>query len=344
MNINEIFENARISKLAMGLGRSPNQINKIHESDAELIRLNDKTILAVSTDSITEEIELGFYREPYTMGWVLIMAAFSDIAAVGATPLGVTTCVQFTPDSGEQYLQDLFKGMHDACCELGTFILGGDMNSGSACVFSATAVGHLENRYVSRSGALPGDRVFITGKMGSGNLMAWKALQGTTDINNEAGYRPRARVNYAGLLLKYANAAIDTSDGLISALDQLMRINGVGFNIDSPAQDFIEMDEEMAQMKLNPFLLIAALHGEYEIVFSVSPEKVDSMLLDAASQGLNPVDIGEVRAESGLRFDTFGGILVDSVYLRNLFENSGGDLGKYMEGLFQYVSSHISGI
>ena len=58
--LDEILENKVINKLISGFERSPDQLNKPHESDAEIIQINDKTKLAVTTDSISEEISTGF--------------------------------------------------------------------------------------------------------------------------------------------------------------------------------------------------------------------------------------------------------------------------------------------
>ncbi|MBP1683766.1 MAG: hypothetical protein H6Q27_1333, partial [Ignavibacteriaceae bacterium] len=87
--LNEILENKIINSLISGFERSPHQLNYPHESDAEIIQLNDNTKLAITTDSISEEISTGLYDDPYLIGWMIVTVNMSDLAAVGASPLGI---------------------------------------------------------------------------------------------------------------------------------------------------------------------------------------------------------------------------------------------------------------
>ena len=73
--LNEIIENSNISKIASCYKRSPLQVNKIHESDSEIIKLKDNIFLAITTDSISEEIETGLYDDPWLIGWMAVTPA-----------------------------------------------------------------------------------------------------------------------------------------------------------------------------------------------------------------------------------------------------------------------------
>jgi thiamine-monophosphate kinase len=86
--LNEILENKIIDNLIAGFERSPDQLNKPHESDAEIMQLGTLK-LAVTTDSISEEISTGLYEEPYLIGWMIVTVNMSDLTAVGATPIGI---------------------------------------------------------------------------------------------------------------------------------------------------------------------------------------------------------------------------------------------------------------
>jgi thiamine-monophosphate kinase len=83
--LNSILENQKINKLLSDFRRSPHQLNKPHESDAEIIKLND-ALLAITTDSISEEILTGLYDDPYIIGWMIVTVNMSDLAAVGSSP------------------------------------------------------------------------------------------------------------------------------------------------------------------------------------------------------------------------------------------------------------------
>ena len=69
----------------------PHRVNGVHEADAELVdpgAMNGH-LLAVTTDGVIEEISSGLYDDPYLMGWMLATVNLSDLAAVGADPMGL---------------------------------------------------------------------------------------------------------------------------------------------------------------------------------------------------------------------------------------------------------------
>jgi len=85
-----VRENALVESLVRALPRSSLQRNGVGESDAELVRLpGSDLLLAITNDAIVEEIEIGLYRDPYLIGWVTVVASASDLAAVGADPVGI---------------------------------------------------------------------------------------------------------------------------------------------------------------------------------------------------------------------------------------------------------------
>jgi len=333
MHLHDIIENLRISELVKQFPRSSEQLNQTHESDAELLQLSDSTTLAIATDSISEELELGFYEDPFTMGWVLVNAAFSDIAASAASPLGITTGLTISSSNRDNFSEELFHGIHAACKDLGTFLLGGDLNYGSQNVFSATALGLLQNKFLTRKGISHGDRLFATGHMGLGNWMVWKKLQGE---NREKIYRPKARLNYREILLEYATATIDTSDGFISGVDQLMRINQIGFHIDSSFDDIVTDECSQKQSGLDPLLFLAAQHGEFELLFTVPSDETERFKTEANKLSLPFIELGEATPEPVLTFASLNNRTIDTTYLRNLYENSSGDMEHYLKQLFSY--------
>ena len=85
-----ILENRMVEKLARAFRRSPAQLNCMNESDAEIISLGSGDLkLAITTDSVVEEIASGLYNDAYMIGWMAATVNFSDLAAVGASPLGL---------------------------------------------------------------------------------------------------------------------------------------------------------------------------------------------------------------------------------------------------------------
>ena len=156
--LNSILENKVINNLISAFERSPMQLNKPHESDAEIIQLNDNTKLAITTDSISEEISTGLYDDPYLIGWMIVTVNMSDLAAVGAAPIGILISEIIPKEFEPEKIKELQKGISDACKEYNTFVLGGDTNEGEKLVLTGIAVGIIkQEKPISRMGCKPGD-------------------------------------------------------------------------------------------------------------------------------------------------------------------------------------------
>ncbi len=304
-----IIENAVVARLAASLPRTPRQLNSLQESDAELILLpgNGGQVLALTTDAIAEEIASGLYADPYLAGWMTVMANLSDLAAVGAEPLGLLIAETLPQGMTEKERDLLQMGIRDACLLAGSHVIGGDTNYGGRLQLTGTAVGLVPGlASMRRIGCKPGDLLFSTGKLGVGNAFAAERLNGT--VRDGVGYLPIARLREGRVLYSYASACMDTSDGLFSTLDQLGRLNDVGFVlhaewprlIDSGAQQVAE------SIGLPPWMLFAGPHGEFELIFTVHSENVETMLGAMGQSGMQPVFLGSVSGTPGIALDGWG--------------------------------------
>ncbi|MCK7517212.1 MAG: AIR synthase related protein [Ignavibacteriales bacterium] len=176
--IKDIIENKIINDLTKSFIRSPKQLNKVHETDAEIIELeNSPYDLAITIDTISEEIKTGLYSDPYQIGWMSVMVNMSDLAAVGASPLGIVISQILPKDISDDFLSKLQNGINDACIKCGTFVLGGDTNFGDELIISGCAIGTVEKgKYLKRVGCKAGDKIYVTGKVGTGNAFAAQKL------------------------------------------------------------------------------------------------------------------------------------------------------------------------
>jgi thiamine-monophosphate kinase len=334
----DILENAVIDAWAKAFSRSAAQLNAPHESDAELIELPGAPgdCLAITIDTVAEEIGAGLYREPYTMGWVTVMAALSDLAAVGASPVGVVVSVSAPPGWDPASVDAAGRGMEEACRSLGVFILGGDSNATPAVSLTGCAVGLVPKAHVlTRRGLSPGDAVFLTGRAGAGNALGLVRLAGLSDaLFPEDRYRPSARLA-AGLALRgRASACMDTSDGVLTTLDQLMRLNGHGFEVtcDWPellSDDVLRLCDETGTPR---WMMLAGPHGEFELAFAVPASKAEVFAEEARTWDPVPVRIGTVREERALTLALGSGrrVSIDMAPVRNLLQTSGTNLERYL--------------
>ena len=86
------------------------------------INILENDQLAVTTDSIVEEIEMGIYKDPYLIGWMTVMVNMSDLAAVAAAPVGILISEIITDFLDESFKTKLHEGINDACKECSTYV------------------------------------------------------------------------------------------------------------------------------------------------------------------------------------------------------------------------------
>jgi thiamine-monophosphate kinase len=331
----DVVENRIIQALAAGLPRSPRQLNGLHEADAELLDLGDgrDDLLVVKTDAVVEEIQSGLYADPDLAGWMVVMSNLSDLAAVGAAPLGVVVAAVLPAGADEPFLAALARGIGDACREAGTFLLGGDTNQGREFLLSGAAVGTVPRRWArTRLGARPGDAVYLTGPAGLGGLFALARLEGGPAVP----FRPVARLREGRVVREHARCCMDTSDGVLHTLDTLMRLNGCGFLLDEPGPEQLHplALEACRRRGLPAWLVLASVHGEFELCFTVAPTDEPAMRHAAEAAGFSPVRLGEVVAGTGVALRTGRGALaLDTVAIRNLGAEAGADPGAYLRAL-----------
>jgi thiamine-monophosphate kinase len=344
-----VLEHALIERLAGGFRGSPLQLNGRHESDAELLRLpGTDAVLALTTDTVIEEIASGLYRDPWLIGWMGVTVNASDLAAVGAEPVGILLSLTLPPDASDELLTGLRAGICAASERYSLPVIGGDTNHGVTLAVGGTAVGLVsDGRPLTRLGAHPGDRLFASGPLGLGGAFAFYRLVGRgggegfdslRPVGRGSGeaivYRPVARLREGALLRRFASCCMDTSDGLIPTLDELARRNGCGFTLD-PTERVLHPDAfgVISRAGLPPWLPLAGPHGEFELVFAVPPSRVDAMRDAAGEIGWTPLELGIVTENAGVVRLTPDGDTIDTTRVRNLFEEVGGDVGEYLKEL-----------
>ena len=133
------------------------------------------------------------------------------------------------------------------------------------------------------------------------------------------------------------NESRQTSDGVLATLDQLMRLNGLGFEIDCDwpnllSEGALKLCEETGTP---PWMMLAGPHGEFELAFTVPGAAADAFAKDAGAWDPAPVRVGTVLAEAvlGLRLRSGERAEIDMAPVRNLLQTSSGDPGEYLSEL-----------
>ncbi|EHQ30922.1 thiamine-phosphate kinase [Mucilaginibacter paludis] len=280
--------------------KSPLQLNKVNESDAEIFRLpNCETILAATTDIIQEEIEFGIYDDPYLIGWMVVTINISDLLAVGSKPLFILLNETFPSNSSQEYIDAVQKGIAEACDVYAVSVLGGDTNFSEKGAFGATAIGIIadKQKILTRKGCNEGDYIIVSGPLGIGNFHALLKITGQACD----AFKPKPNCKSANLISRFASSCIDTSDGFVAALMTIAELNDIGANlntdiIESVIPDFIL--EYCIVRKIHPWLMLAGIVGEYELLFTIRSNDIDIFLKESESISFKPQIIGRVKKEN----------------------------------------------
>ncbi len=332
----EIAENRLLARWGELLGRAPGQLGRFNEADAELVPLGDGRLLALTVDTVDEEVRAGLYRDPRTVGRIAAVAALSDLAAVGADPLGLLLSVGLPREDRERVQEGVARGVREVCDATGTFVLGGDTNESETLTVAGVAAGLVpRDSALTRVGARPGHVVAVSGRVGAGSALAATRLLGGASVPagyGEDDFHPLPRLREGRLLRGVASACMDTSDGLVATLDQLARLNGVAIRVTRAQEDLLEPGAAAvrAHLRLPAFAFLAGHHGEFELAFTVPEDLWSDLALEAARAGWTPLAIGRVEAGQGL---FLGSREIDGARVRNLLSEVGGDPRAYARAL-----------
>jgi thiamine-monophosphate kinase len=330
------IEIALIKKIAGTFARHPMQLNGMFEADSEIIALHGmlEPYLVVKTDGIHEEIREGLYKDPYLVGWMAITVSMSDLAATGADPTGMLLSLQVPKSFDEGWMQELQRGINEACAAYGTYILGGDTNFSQQLAITTTGIGFVDNP-VFRKEIKGGDLIYSTATLGGGNAYAYTKF---FDSSIHAGYKPVARIKESRLIRSFASACIDTSDGVFPALSILAEINDIGLHFFQPLQSLLS-DETLqvyGKAGIPAWFFLAGPHGEYELLFSIPRTKQQAFENACFAAGLRPIVLGEATADKQLHFISENlEINCEPADIANLYDLSGGNIQTYFTMLTQ---------
>ena len=226
----------------------------------------------------------------------------SDLAAKGADPLQFSLALGLAENWDETWIKGFARGLAHDCDQYGVTLNGGDtFRTGAGWIVSITALGSIpRHQYVSRLGARNDDVLFVTGTVGDGalGLLCHQEKIKTTAVHRDYLTKryllPEPRVSAAGLVRGYATASMDISDGLVGDAEKLAHASQCGLRIEIGSVPL--SNAALAIIQENPGLIGNAVTGgdDYELLFSVRPDRVKPMLAEAAEQRIAVTEIGSV--------------------------------------------------
>jgi thiamine-monophosphate kinase len=273
-SLKEVGERALIDRIIKNM-RATSHIGP--GDDAACVDINGVKIV-VSTDVVTFERHMAKGMTMEQFGWLAAAVNFSDIASMGARPVGILAAVSLPPETDENVLYDIMNGV-DQCAEFcGTEIIGGDTKSGCGSV-CGTALGVCEHNVLTRSGAVPGDLVAVTGSLGSASAGWYASINGIHDKDAfSAVALPVPRV-MEGMFLSendIATSCMDISDGLSTTAAAICKSSKVGMDImweSLPKGKGV--DRICKKLGLSDRQLMLNGGGEYELLFTFPKECLD---------------------------------------------------------------------
>lgn len=215
--------------------------------DGAVLDIDPNKKLVVTTDVLVDRVHFSDRTTTaFDVGWRGATANLSDLAAMGATPIGITVGLSLPGNISVSWVEELYRGLHGCLSLYQAPIVGGDITRSETISVAITALGQvLPDRIIRRNNARVNDAIVITGyhglaKGGLELLLNPELGQNLTDSEKElliqAHQKPNPRLDLIPLLEEVADeiaiAGMDSSDGLADSISQICHFSGVGAIID----------------------------------------------------------------------------------------------------------------
>ncbi|HNR87017.1 MAG TPA: thiamine-phosphate kinase [Spirochaetota bacterium] len=237
-------------------------------------------LLLLTTDMMVENTH--FTRDWFTprqIGRKLMEVNVSDIVSMGGVPRHAVISLAMPPDTTIEFMDELYRGLYESAEAHGVALVGGDTTRGRELTLNLALTGEVEPELVRyRSGALPGDRICVTGTLGK-NEAGLRLLMAGKPGYTQGFLEPRARRADEGrVIARYAHAMIDVSDGLASEVRHICEHSGAGAIIECDAIPIsAETRDAAAAVGFDPSAY--ALYGgeDFELVFTAERSAIDTL-------------------------------------------------------------------
>jgi len=266
------------------------EILGIWEKDDCVVAEDGERYLVWTTDMLHRKADFPGIATPWQIGWMTVAVNLSDVAAMGAAPIGLLVAAGIPPEAEVSFIEEIFRGMKDCASRYGTEVLGGDLDSHDELTLVGTALGEVEKDLIlRRRGARSGDLLCTTGTLGSAGAGLRVALaagrKGEMEMKIEdpdlraltrrlLEPAPRMAEGRALALSRSVTSMMDNSDGLALSLFDLAEASSVGFSVQEekiPIDPLVGMVAEDGDDAVD-----LALHagGDFELVFTVKPDQI----------------------------------------------------------------------
>jgi thiamine-monophosphate kinase len=259
----------RIERAVLRLAKPRSVVIGIGD-DAAVLRPRAGEDVVVSTDALVESVHFRFENQSCrNIGRRALVANLSDLAAMGARPIGFTLALAAPAELPLRRVDELLAGLLLEAAEHACPLVGGNVSAARETSLTITVIGAVaRGRALTRSGARVGDRLCVTGRLGAAALALAKAARTGAKIRQ----LPTPRLHAGAALARIAavTACIDLSDGLLADAGQLLASHGLAAAIDPAAVPRpARFAAACARLGLDPDRLLLEGGEDYELLFAV---------------------------------------------------------------------------
>jgi thiamine-monophosphate kinase len=276
--------------------------------DASVFKIPEGQEGVVTKDVMVAGVHFLEGTDPARVAQKLLRANLSDLAAMGADPLGYWLGVQLPKEGAQDWLAAFVTGLKRDQEEFGISLMGGDtVSTPGPGALSLTAMGTVPaGSALRRSGARPGDKVFVSGTIGEG-VLGLRAARGELDALADQDCAklvdhlecPQPRLALGQALRGIASAAIDISDGLAADAGHIADTSGAALVIDGDKVPRSATARKALAKGLTSLEELVTGGDDFELLFTVPQEGASRVA--ALNGAVSVTEIGEVRAGSGVR-------------------------------------------
>jgi len=287
--------------------------------DAAVLRMPPESDLAVSIDTLVRGVHFPADMAPADIAWRSLAVNLSDMAAMGAQPLWFTLALTMDR-ADESWLEPFSRTLAEIAARFGVALVGGDTTRGPLTISIEIHGAVPRSGALLRSGAHPGDGLYVTGwpglaalglrRLGSGEVVS-------DDPAVAAFLRPEPRVAFGIGLRGLASAAIDVSDGLLADAGHIAERSAVALEIDVARLPLAAALQGL-ETREDAWSLCLSGGDDYELCFTAPAQSAGAIARLAQRHALPCTRIGTVSAGEGVHchgfeppragFDHFGGL------------------------------------
>lgn len=315
------------------LTKNPSSVKLGIGDDCALLKIDPNEEIAITSDMLVSGRHFFADANPEWLGWKALAVNLSDLAAMGARPLGFTLALAL-PDPNPSWLEAFSRGLFAFANEYDCPLIGGDTTAGPLNICITAFGGIPKDKAIRRSGASEGDDIWISGTVGDARLTL-AALRHEIELSKEdlasieaRMHQPTPRVNLGLALREVANSALDISDGLLGDLRHILKQSNKDAEIfldQIPKSSTLLKQSQMIQ---NQFT--ASGGDDYELCFTAPISKRDVIAKISSDLNLPLTQIGSIKS------------MQDSAPEMHIIDKDGKELNSQQAGLLLKSFDHFA--